>query len=54
MKTSKPNSWIFCVAACVTIAVALSGRLAGQTAAVKVLRWKQWFWHAMERASRAD
>jgi hypothetical protein len=35
MKTSKPNSWIFCVAAGVTIAVALSGRLAGQTAAVK-------------------
>lgn len=34
MTTSKPNSWIFCVAACVTIAVALSGRLAGQTAAV--------------------
>src|ERR1039457_6797807 len=35
MKTSKRNSWTFCVAACVTIAVALSGRLAGQTAAVK-------------------
>ena len=35
MKTSKPNSWIFCVAASVTIAVAFSGRLAGQTAAVK-------------------
>ena len=35
MKTSKPNSWTFCVAAIVTIAVALSGRLAGQTAAVK-------------------
>ena len=35
MKTSKRNSWIFCVAACVTIAVALSGRLAGQTAALK-------------------
>ena len=34
MKTSKPNSWTFCVAA-VTIAVALSGRLAGQSAAVK-------------------
>jgi len=32
MKTSKPNSWTFCVAASVTIAVALSGRLAGQTA----------------------
>ncbi len=35
MKTSKSNPWIFCVAATVTIAVALSGRLAGQTAAVK-------------------
>jgi len=35
MKTSKPNSWIFCVAATVTIAVALSGRLAGQSVAVK-------------------
>ena len=35
MKTSKPNSWIFCVAASITIAVAFSGRLAGQTAAVK-------------------
>lgn len=35
MKTSKPNSWAFCVVASVTIAVALSGRLAGQTAAVK-------------------
>ena len=34
MTTSKPNSWIFCVAASVTIAVAFSGRLAGQTAAV--------------------
>ena len=34
MTTSKPN-WIFCVAASVTIAVAFSGRLAGQTAAVK-------------------
>ena len=33
MTTSKPN-WIFCVAASVTIAVAFSGRLAGQTAAV--------------------
>ena len=33
MTTSKPN-WIFCVAASVTIAVVLSGRLAGQTAAV--------------------
>ena len=35
MKTSKPNSWTFCVAAFVTIAVAFSGRLAGQTSAVK-------------------
>ena len=35
MKTTKPNSWVFCVAASVTIAVAFSGRLAGQTAAVK-------------------
>ncbi|MGA2004737.1 MAG: hypothetical protein ABSG70_15225 [Terriglobales bacterium] len=35
MKTSKPNSWTFCVAATVTIAVALSVQLAGQTAAVK-------------------
>lgn len=35
MKISKPNSWIFCVAASVTIAVALSGRLAAQSAAVK-------------------
>ena len=35
MKTSKPNSWVFCVAALVTIAVALSVQLAGQTAAVK-------------------
>jgi hypothetical protein len=35
MRTSKPNSWTFCLAAFVTIAVALSGRLAGQTAAVK-------------------
>jgi len=35
MTTSKSNPWIFCVAATVTIAVALSGRLAGQTAAVK-------------------
>ncbi len=33
MTTSKPN-WIFCVAASVSIAVAFSGRLAGQTAAV--------------------
>jgi hypothetical protein len=35
MKTSKLNSWTFCVTASVTIAVAFSGRLAGQTAAVK-------------------
>lgn len=35
MKTSRRNSWTFCVAACVTIAVALSGRLAGQTAVLK-------------------
>jgi hypothetical protein len=35
MKTSKPNSWIFSVAASVTIAVAFSGLLAGQTPAVK-------------------
>ena len=34
MTTSKPN-WIFCVAASITIAVAFSGRLAGQTAAVE-------------------
>jgi hypothetical protein len=34
MTTSKPK-WIFCVAASVTIAVAFSGRLAGQTAAVE-------------------
>jgi len=35
MKTSKPNSWIFSVAASVTIAVVFSGLLAGQTAPVK-------------------
>jgi hypothetical protein len=35
MRTNKSNSWIFCVAATVMIAVAFSGRLAGQTAAVK-------------------
>jgi hypothetical protein len=35
MKPSKPNSWTFCVAVSVTIAVALSGLLAGQTAEVK-------------------
>ena len=35
MKTTKRNSWIFCVAAGVTIALALSVGLAGQTAAAK-------------------
>jgi hypothetical protein len=35
MKTSKPNLWIFFVAASVTIAVAVSASLAGQTATVK-------------------
>ena len=35
MKTSKPNSLTFCLAASVTIAVALSVQLAGQTAVVK-------------------
>lgn len=35
MKTSRPNSWTFSVAAFVTIAIAFSGRLAGQTAAGK-------------------
>jgi len=35
MKTSKPNSWIFSLAAFVTITVAFAGRLAGQTAAMK-------------------
>ncbi len=35
METSKPNLWIFSVAAGVTIAVVFSGLLAGQTAAVK-------------------
>ena len=35
MTTSKSTPWIFCVAATVTIAVALSGSLAGQTAGVK-------------------
>jgi hypothetical protein len=36
MKTSKPNSWsILCGGLTVTIAVAFSGQLAGQTAAVK-------------------
>jgi len=35
MKTSKSNPWILCVVATVTIAVALSGQLAGQSVAVK-------------------
>ena len=35
MKTSKPKSWILCVAASFAIAVAFSGRMAGQTTAVK-------------------
>ena len=35
MKTSKSNSWIFCVAASITIAFAFSGQLAGQSASVK-------------------
>src|SRR5271165_450770 len=35
MRTNKSNSWIFCVAATVMIAVAFSGRLAGQSVAVK-------------------
>ena len=35
MKTTKRNSWIFRVAASVTIALAFSGGLAGQTAAAK-------------------
>jgi hypothetical protein len=35
MKTSKANSWIFCLAAGLAIAVALSGQLAAQTAAAK-------------------
>ena len=35
MKTNKMNSWIFCLAASLTIAVACSGCLAAQTAAVK-------------------
>ena len=35
MKTSKPNSRTFCVAASVTIVLALSGGLAGQTATGK-------------------
>jgi hypothetical protein len=35
MQKNKPTSWIFCVVAAVTIAVAFSGRLAGQAATVK-------------------
>jgi hypothetical protein len=35
MRTNKSNSWIFCVVAAVTIAVAFSGRLAGQSVAEK-------------------
>ena len=35
MKTSKTKSWIFCLAASLTMAVAFSGRLAAQTAGVK-------------------
>ena len=35
MRTNKSNSWIFCVAATVMIAVAFSGRLAAQTAELK-------------------
>jgi hypothetical protein len=35
MKTSKPNSWTFFVAALVAIAVAFSGRLTAETAAAK-------------------
>jgi hypothetical protein len=35
MKTNKSNSWIFCLAATITIAVAFSGRLAGQSVAEK-------------------
>src|ERR1700745_2416847 len=35
MKTSKSNSWIFCVAAAVTLAVAFSGRLGAQSAAME-------------------
>jgi len=35
MKTSKANSWIFCLAAGLAIAVALSGQLAAQTAVAK-------------------
>ncbi|MFZ0772807.1 MAG: hypothetical protein WCA49_19405 [Candidatus Sulfotelmatobacter sp.] len=34
MRTTKSNSWIFCLAATVAIAVAFSGRLAAQSAAV--------------------
>jgi hypothetical protein len=35
MKTGRPNSCTFCVAASITIALAFSGHLAGQTAAGK-------------------
>jgi hypothetical protein len=35
MKTNKANSWSFCLAAGLAIAVALSGQLAAQTAAAK-------------------
>jgi len=35
MKTSKSNSWAFCVAVSVTVAFAFSGPLAGQTAAMR-------------------
>jgi hypothetical protein len=35
MKTSKSNSWAFCVVALVTVAVSFSGRLAGETTAMK-------------------
>src|ERR1700693_172626 len=35
MKTSKSNSWAFCAVAFVTVAVAFSGRLAGETTAMK-------------------
>ena len=51
---NKSNSWIFCVAATVTIAVAFSGRLAGQTASVKSSGESSGSGTAMERASGAD
>jgi len=35
MKTSKSNSWAFCAVAFVTVAVVFSGRLAGETTAMK-------------------